>query len=64
LDVTHRALRYLSVEAFVAINYGQKGGEFRFALDLPATRLGEQVVPPIVVAAPTVQAGLGLRIDI
>ncbi|WP_257454081.1 hypothetical protein [Archangium lipolyticum] len=64
LDVTHRALRYLSVEAFVAVNYGQKGGEFRFALDLPATRLGQQVMPPIVVAPPTVQAGVGLRIDI
>jgi hypothetical protein len=64
LDVTHRALRYLSVEAFVAVNYGQKGGEFRFALDLPATRMGQQVMPPIVVAPPTVQAGLGLRIDI
>jgi hypothetical protein len=64
LDVTHRALRYLSVEAFVAVNYGQKGGEFRFALDLPAMRRGEQVLPPIVVAPPTVQAGVGLRIDL
>ncbi|PTL80525.1 hypothetical protein [Vitiosangium sp. GDMCC 1.1324] len=64
LDVTHRALRYLSVEAFVAVNYGQKGGEFRFALDLPATRVGEQVNPPIVVAPPNVQAGVGLRIDL
>jgi hypothetical protein len=64
LDVTHRALRYLSVEAFVAVNYGQKGGEFRFALDLPAISRGGQVTPPIVVAAPTVQAGMGLRIDL
>ncbi len=64
LDVTHRALRYLSVEAFVAVNYGQKGGEFRFALDLPAMSMGGQPIPPIAVAAPTVQAGLGLRIDL
>ena len=64
LDVTHRALRYLSVEAFVAVNYGQKGGEFRFALDLPAMRRGEQVIPPVVVAPPTLQAGVGLRIDL
>ncbi|WP_375766677.1 hypothetical protein NR798_34035 [Archangium gephyra] len=64
LDVTHRALRYLSVEAFVAVNYGQKGGEFRFALDLPAMRRGEQVIPPVVVVPPTVQAGVGLRIDL
>jgi hypothetical protein len=64
LDVTHRALRYLSVEAFVAVNYGQKGGEFRFAIDLPAMRRGEQVIPPVVVAPPTLQAGVGLRIDL
>ncbi|MFY0569554.1 hypothetical protein ACN28E_37805 [Archangium lansingense] len=64
LDVTHRALRYLSVEAFVAVNYGQKGGEFRFALDLPAMSMGGQVIPPVVVAPPTVQAGVGLRIDL
>ncbi|WNG35171.1 hypothetical protein F0U61_17045 [Archangium violaceum] len=64
LDVTHRALRYLSVEAFVAVNYGRRGGEFRFALDLPTLRMGEQVIPPIVVAPPTVQAGVGLRIDL
>jgi hypothetical protein len=64
LDVTHRALRYLSVEAYVATNYGQKGGEFRFALDLPAISLGSQQIAPIFVAAPTFQAGLGLRIDL
>jgi hypothetical protein len=64
LDVTHRALRYLSVEAFVALNYGQRGGEFRFALNLPAMRRGEQEIPPIVIAPPTLQAGVGLRIDL
>jgi hypothetical protein len=64
LDVTHRALRYLSVEAFVAANYGQKGGEFRLALNLPAIRLGEQMRPPLVIATPTFQAGVGLRIDL
>ncbi|HZH79221.1 MAG TPA: hypothetical protein VEY88_24555 [Archangium sp.] len=64
LDMTHRALRFLSVEAFVAASYGQKGGEFRFALDLPALSMGPQQLPPIVVAAPTFQAGLGLRIDL
>jgi hypothetical protein len=64
LDMTHRALRFLSVEAFVAASYGQKGGEFRFALDLPAMSMGPQQIPPIVAAAPTVQAGLGLRIDL
>lgn len=64
LDLTHRALRYLSVEAFVAVSYGQKGGEFRFALDLPSVNVGGQVTAPLVVAPPTVQAGVGLRIDL
>ncbi|MFE8596685.1 hypothetical protein [Archangium violaceum] len=64
LDVTHRALRYLSVEAFVALNYGQKGGEFRFALNLPPIRRGEQEIPAINIAPPTLQAGVGLRIDL
>ncbi|HYO59142.1 hypothetical protein [Archangium sp.] len=64
LDVTHRALRYLSIEAFVAVNYGQKGGEFRFALNLPAVHNGEQEIPPTAIAPPTVQAGVGLRIDL
>jgi len=64
LDMTHRALRFLSVEAFVAASYGQKGGEFRFALDLPAMSMGSQQLPPISVAPPTFQAGLGLRIDL
>ncbi|WP_224250296.1 hypothetical protein, partial [Hyalangium gracile] len=33
LDVSHRALSYLSVEAYASVNYGEKGGEFRFAMD-------------------------------
>ena len=64
LDMTHRALRFLSVEAFVAASYGQKGGEFRFALNLPAMNMGSQQLPPIALAPPTFQAGLGLRIDL
>ena len=64
LNVTQRVLRFLTVEAFAAVNYGRKGGEFRFALDLPAFQVGGQPVPPTVVRAPTVQLGVGLRIDI
>jgi hypothetical protein len=60
LDVLHRALSYLSIEAFVAASYGTKGGEFRFALDYPPfVANGKALVP-----APTVQAGFGLRINL
>jgi hypothetical protein len=59
-DVLHRALSYLSVEAYVAASYGNKGGEFRFALDYPPFVVdGKALVP-----APTVQVGAGLRINL
>ncbi len=60
VDVLHRALSYLSVEAFVAVNYGTKGGEFRFALDYPPFEFNGQPLLP----APTVQVGAGLRINL
>lgn len=59
-DVLHRVLSYLSVEAYVAASYGTKGGEFRFALDYPPfENEGEPLLP-----APTVQMGVGLRINL
>lgn len=73
LDVNQRVLRYLSVNAFVSGNYGTRGGEFRFAteiepFDVPPSLLppgsGPQRFPGLVIPAPTVQAGLGLRISI
>jgi hypothetical protein len=60
LDVLHRALSYLSVEAYAAVNYGTKGGEFRFALDYPPFELNGKPLLP----APTVQLGGGLRINL
>jgi hypothetical protein len=60
VDVLHRALSYLSVEAYAAVNYGTKGGEFRFAMDYPPFQVdGHALVP-----APTVQVGAGLRINL
>jgi hypothetical protein len=59
IDVLHRALSYLSVEAYVAASYGTKGGEFRFALDYPLFLTDGKPLP-----APTVQAGVGLRINL
>jgi hypothetical protein len=58
LDVSHRALSYMSVEASVSANYGKRGGEFRFAVDNPLDG-GTTLVP-----APTLQVGAGLRISL
>ncbi|MDY7225550.1 hypothetical protein [Hyalangium rubrum] len=60
LDVLHRALSYLSIEAYVAVNYGTKGGEFRFALDYPPFEVNGRPLLP----APIVQVGGGLRINL
>nr|APZ78828.1 uncharacterized protein [Stigmatella aurantiaca Sg a15] len=60
LDLGYRALSYLSVEAYAAASYGRKGGEFRFALDSgPFIVDGKPLLP-----APTVQLGVGLRINL
>ena len=56
----HRALSYLSVEAYAAVNYGTKGGEFRFALDYPPFQIDGRALVP----APTIQVGGGLRINL
>ncbi len=63
LDVTHRALSYLSVEAYTAYHYGRKGGEFRFGLDIPPTVVNGQTVE-FHQPAPTIELGVGLRISI
>jgi hypothetical protein len=60
LDVSHRALSYLTVEAYTAVNYGTKGGEFRFALDFPPFLIDGRALVP----APTIQVGAGLRINL
>jgi len=60
VDVLHRALSYLSVEAYAAVNYGTKGGEFRFALDYPPFQVDGRALVP----APTIQVGGGLRINL
>jgi hypothetical protein len=64
LDYLTRVLSYLFVEAFVDVHYGQLGGEFRFALDIPAQQIGDQIIPAIIVHAPTFDFGLGVRIKI
>lgn len=64
-DAFIRVLTYLQFEAFVAANYGTRGGEFRFALDLPSFPLGDGTfTQPITVNAPVASCGVGLRISI
>lgn len=64
LDVTHRALSYLTVEAYGAVHYGQKGGEFRFGLDIPPLTVDGQSFPGLQLPAPTLEFGMGLRINL
>jgi hypothetical protein len=60
LDVSHRALSYLSIEGYASVNYGHKGGEFRFAMDYPPFQIDGRAL----MSAPTVQVGGGLRINL
>lgn len=39
LDLFFRVLTFLSIEVFGAVNFGVKGGEFRFGLDVPSVPL-------------------------
>ncbi len=64
LDAFFRVLTYLQFEAYVAVDYGAKGGEFRFGGDFPAVDTGNGVVGPFSVPYPVASAGLGLRLSL
>ncbi len=64
LDVTQRVLSYLTVEANVAVYYGNPNGEFRLRMDVPAMQLGDQVVPAFTVPEQRFSMGLALRMEI
>lgn len=64
LDVVHRALSFLQVEANASVFYGQRGGEFRLSFDIPRALINGQPVDAVSVPAPTFQLGAGLRIDL
>jgi hypothetical protein len=64
LDFSVRVLQYLNLEAYTAAHYGNRGGEFRFSVDLPSYQIGDQTTPPIFVPAPTFEFGVGARISI
>jgi hypothetical protein len=65
VDFLVTVLSYLQVESFVAVDYGHLGGEFRLGFDipnLPVNAGGSAPIPlNLVVHAPIVQLGVGLR---
>ncbi|WP_205525643.1 hypothetical protein [Pyxidicoccus trucidator] len=64
LNVTHRVLTYLTVEAFGAVHYGRKGGEFRLGFTVPDVVVNDVPIQGFTLAAPTFEVGAGLRINL
>ncbi|QSQ18693.1 hypothetical protein JY651_25360 [Pyxidicoccus parkwayensis] len=64
LNVTYRALTYLTVEAFGAVHYGRKGGELRLGFTVPDVVVNGESIQGFSVAAPTFELGAGLRISL
>jgi hypothetical protein len=63
VDFLVTVLNYLQVESFVAVDYGHLGGEFRLGFNIPGVPVvGVPTPVHIVVNAPIVQLGLGLRL--
>lgn len=63
LDWQVLVLTYLQVEAFGAVHYGTRGGEFRFAVNTPSIQIPGQPspIPALDVRAPVFEAGLALK---
>ncbi|MCP3097600.1 hypothetical protein LZ198_01780 [Myxococcus sp. K15C18031901] len=66
LNMTHRVLSYLTVEAYGAVHYGHEGGEFRFGgFSVPERRINDNLtIPGYSLSVPTFELGAGLRIAI
>lgn len=66
-DYSVLLLTYLTFEAYVAAHFGQRGGEFRFALDVPSMpdpRDPASTLPAIHVAPPVLDFGAALRVKL
>ena len=69
LDFSVVLLTHLRVEAYAAYHYGNKGGEFRFGMDTPATRLVDplgyaHMAPSFSSPYPLAELGVGVRISL
>jgi hypothetical protein len=66
LDSTVLALTYLTVETFVAVHLGQRGGEFRLALpaDIAALATSQAGGATFPTGAPLVDVGVALRVSL
>ena len=64
LNMTYRALTYLTVEAYGAVHYGRKGGELRLGFSVPDVTINGQNIPGFTLAAPTFELGAGLRLSL
>ncbi len=63
LDASVLVLTYLTVETFVAVHFGQKGGEFRLAIGRENAAAAEAVTGQSFPAgAPIVDVGIALRV--
>ena len=62
IDFSIVLLTYLRLESYVAVHYGVRGGEFRFALEAPA--LPPYTTAPLSVPPPLVDLGLALRLSL
>ena len=63
-DFRKTVLSYLAVEFFVDAHYGNRGGEFRLAFDSGPLALNGSSTGPIHIAAPLIDAGVGLRLSL
>jgi hypothetical protein len=64
LDFIVTVLSYLQVESYASVDYGHRGGEFRLGFDIPSLSLNGSVPINVVVPAPILQLGLGLRLSL
>ena len=63
LDWSAKVLTFLTVNAYVAPRVGGSGGEFRFALDIPATSVGGVETAAISIPPPLMDVGLGALVN-
>jgi hypothetical protein len=64
LDYSVLLLTYLTLEAYGAVHYGARGGEFRLGLDVPQVTVNGTTYGPFHVAPPVLDFGIALRVNL